>query len=76
MGTPTLADLIATTLATRGLSQRDLAREMGIAQQTVSKWVTGAADPRLSMIRGVAIALDLDPADLGRAIIGRTPARS
>lgn len=70
----TFADLLNDTLKDRGLSQRALGRELGVRQQTVSKWSRGTVVPRASMLRTIAETLGLDARELGAAIIGeRTP---
>ena len=38
-----------------GLSQRDLAEELGVRQQTVSEWETGLYRPRGASARVLAI---------------------
>lgn len=69
-----IPDLLDDALKDQGLSQRAFARELGIRQQTVSKWVRGAAVPRVLMLRRIAEVLGLDARELGTAIIGeRTP---
>lgn len=51
----------------QGLEQSDVARRLGVTQQTVSKWETGVTVPRAGRIAALASLLDLDPALLHRA---------
>ncbi|HVF76272.1 MAG TPA: helix-turn-helix transcriptional regulator [Acidimicrobiales bacterium] len=51
----------------QGLEQGDVARQLGVTQQTVSKWETGVTVPRASRIAALASLLELDPALLHRA---------
>jgi DNA-binding transcriptional regulator YiaG len=52
-----------------GLTQRELAEELGVRQQTVSEWETGAYQPRgasARLLRLVAERAGLDAYDAGR----------
>lgn len=72
----TFAELLNQSLRDRGLSQRAFARELGVRQQTVSKWSRGTASPRVVMLRRVAEILRFDSRQLGAALIGEsTPSR-
>lgn len=51
----------------QGLEQGDVARRLGVTQQTVSKWETGVTIPRAARIAALASLLDLDAALLHRA---------
>lgn len=51
-----------------GLTQRELANELGVRQQTVSEWETGAYQPRgasARLLRLVAERAGLDTYDAG-----------
>jgi transcriptional regulator with XRE-family HTH domain len=47
-----------------GLSQRELAALVGVAEITVRKWETGKRAPRLMRIKELAKALKCAPAQL------------
>ncbi len=49
-----------------GLGQEQLADELGVSQQTVSRWEKGLALPRPSRVSDLAALLDLDGAHLHR----------
>lgn len=55
-----LAELLSGALQKRGIRQTDLAKEMGLKQQAVSKWMTGETRPRPDMVPALAAALGLD----------------
>ncbi|MBI2710467.1 MAG: helix-turn-helix transcriptional regulator [Actinobacteria bacterium] len=68
--TPTpLGDLLRTALRVAGLSQTQLAKSVGVSQQTVSKWLTGETQPRPRLINSLAGALGVDPTDLSAALV-------
>lgn len=51
----------------QGLEQGDVARRLGVTQQTVSKWETGVTIPRAPRIAALASLLDIDAGLLHRA---------
>lgn len=48
----------------RGMSQIDLAEEIGVSKKTISNWECGARDPSTSQLHDIAKALHVAPADL------------
>lgn len=64
-----LADVLRGRREARGVEQGELARLVGVTQQTVSKWETGVTVPRPARIAALARALDLD-AGLLHALAG------
>jgi transcriptional regulator with XRE-family HTH domain len=48
----------------RGLRQWELACDLGVAPRHVSDWETGRVDPKLTTLRRLAAALDVDAARL------------
>ncbi len=48
---PWTAERIAALRATLGLSQAEMAEELGVRQQTVSEWETGRYAPRGASLR-------------------------
>jgi transcriptional regulator with XRE-family HTH domain len=61
---PALATRIRTARIAAGLSQREVARRLGVAAPSVHEWESGASRPRLSRIVGLADLLGLAVADL------------
>jgi transcriptional regulator with XRE-family HTH domain len=62
-----VGELLRSARQAAGLSQADLAKRVGSKQPVVSRWETGADEPRLSTLAGVlracglALALVVDP---------------
>jgi transcriptional regulator with XRE-family HTH domain len=60
--------LLGATLRSRreelGLGQDDVARKLGVSQQTVSRWENGDATPRPSRVLELAELFQLDPPQL------------
>lgn len=54
-----LGDKIRALRLQRGLSQRDLAALMNVAQATVHKWETGKAEPPISTLERLATVLEV-----------------
>lgn len=62
------AERVRRLRARLGLTQRELAEELGVRQQTVSEWETGAYRPRgasARLLRIVAERTGLDAYDAG-----------
>lgn len=60
------AGAVLRALSTQSVSQRELARRLGIRQQSVSGWLTGRARPSTDHLRAVLGALAIDWADVRR----------
>lgn len=58
---------IATARKLCGMTQRDLARVLGVTKLTVSRWERGVVTPRTNMLLDIADALScgLEPSDNG-----------
>lgn len=54
-----LGDLIKMGLAKQGLSQRALADQIGLSQQTVSAWIGGRFSPSVEQQSSLALILDI-----------------
>lgn len=52
--------MLRTARLTRGLSQQDLARKLGLHQRQISDLERASMDPRLSTVQNVARALDFE----------------
>lgn len=48
-------------LRRKGMSQADLADELGVTRAAVSAWVTGRAEPRPDKMRALAAVFDVEP---------------
>jgi DNA-binding transcriptional regulator YiaG len=51
MPEPWTAERIASLRAELGLTQAEMAEELGVRQQTVSEWETGRYEPRGASVR-------------------------
>ena len=47
-----------------GLSQTEIAKKIGIGQQTVSEYLHGKSPPALDTFANLCAVLDVDPAEL------------
>jgi transcriptional regulator with XRE-family HTH domain len=70
---PLLSEAIRLRREELGLDQSELAYRLGVGQQTVSRWETGAGLPRRDRLPQLASALELDPSHLLR-LAGFLPA--
>ena len=55
---------IKDALASKGWSQRRLAKESGLTEASISKYFSGQRSPSLLNIKALADALDLEPMEL------------
>jgi transcriptional regulator with XRE-family HTH domain len=62
-----LAKLLRSAREAAGLSQGDVAEQLGVSQGAVSMWETGQSRPALSRIRRIAEVLGVDDVELTRA---------
>lgn len=70
------ADRLRTELRAARLSQAALAEQLGVSQQTVSKWLTGETQPRVKLLPALAEALDMAPTELSAALVARAEPKS
>ncbi|MCU1499450.1 MAG: helix-turn-helix protein [Acidimicrobiales bacterium] len=57
-------------LVRHGLVQADLAKRVGVSQQTVSKWITGETLPRPKLVPLLEEAIGVESGELGRFLFG------
>ena len=63
---PTIGELISLSIEEKGMSQKQLASELGISPSRVSEYINGKAEPTLRIARSLCIVLGIAPA----AILG------
>ena len=63
---PTIGELISLSIEEKGMSQKQLANELGISPSRVSDYINGRAEPTLRIARALCLALGIAPA----AILG------
>jgi transcriptional regulator with XRE-family HTH domain len=61
-----LAQWLNATMASRGLSQADVAREVGVADVQVSRWRRGQVTPSVRYLQRIADTFDVPRATLDR----------
>ena len=63
---PTVAELIELSLEEKGMSQKQLAGEIGISPSRVNDYISGRSEPTLKIARSLCRVLNIPPA----AILG------
>ena len=59
---PTVADLIELSLEEKGMSQKQLAGEIGISPSCVNDYISGRSEPTLKIVRLLCRVLNIPPA--------------
>ncbi len=59
---PTIGDLIRLSIKERGMTQKQLASEIGVSPSRVSDYISGRAEPTLRIARAICIVLGISPA--------------
>lgn len=55
---------LAEAIKMSGLSQTEIARRLGVSQQTISHYVKGDKMPSLDTFSNLCVILDLEPAEI------------
>ena len=63
---PTIGELISLSIEEKGMSQKQLAAELGVSPSRVSEYINGKAEPTLRIARALCTVLGIAPA----AILG------
>lgn len=63
---PTIGELISLSIEEKGMSQKQLAFELGVSPSRVSEYINGKAEPTLRIARALCTVLGIAPA----AILG------
>lgn len=63
---PTIGELISLSIEEKGMTQKQLAKELGVSPSRVSDYITGRAEPTLRIARALCLILGIAPA----AILG------
>lgn len=63
---PTIGELISLSIEERGMTQKQLAQELGISPSRVSDYITGRAEPTLRIARALCVILGITPAAMLR----------
>lgn len=59
---PTVAELIELSLEEKGMSQKQLAGEIGISPSRVNDYISGRSEPTLKIARSLCRVLGISPA--------------
>lgn len=59
---PTVAELIELSIEEKGLTQKQLAGEVGVSQSRISDYLSGRAEPTLKIARVLCQVLNIPPA--------------
>lgn len=63
---PTIGELISLSIEERGMTQKQLAKELGVSPSRVSDYISGRSEPTLRIARALCIILGIAPS----AILG------
>lgn len=63
---PTIGELIRLSIEEKGITQKQLAKELGVSPSRVSDYISGRAEPTLRIARALCLMLGITPA----AILG------
>ncbi len=59
---PTVGELISLSIEEKGMTQKQLATELGISPSRVSDFISGRAEPSLRIARAICLVLGIAPA--------------
>ncbi|MCM1137023.1 MAG: helix-turn-helix transcriptional regulator [Muribaculum sp.] len=59
---PTIGDLISLSIEERGMTQKQLASEIGVSPSRVNDYISGRAEPTLRIARAICTVLGIAPA--------------
>ena len=62
IGKPTVSELIANGLQDKSMSQKELAKELGVSPSRISEYVSGKSEPSLKIAASICRLLDISPA--------------
>lgn len=63
---PTIGELISLSIEEKGMTQKQLAKELGVSPSRVSDYISGRSEPTLRIARALCIILGIAPS----AILG------
>lgn len=58
---PTIGELISLSIEEKGITQKQLAQELGVSPSRVSDYITGRAEPTLRIARALCVILGIAP---------------
>ena len=66
IGVPTVAELIELSLEEKGMTQRELANNIGVSPSRVNDYIAGRSEPTLKIARLICSVLNISPAQMLR----------
>ena len=58
---PTIGELISLSIEEKGMTQKELAKELGISPSRVSEYINGKSEPTLRIARALCTILGIAP---------------
>lgn len=58
---PTIGELISLAIEEKGMTQRQLAKELGVSPSRVNDYISGRAEPTLRIARAICLILGITP---------------
>lgn len=62
IGKPTVAELIELSLEEKGITQKELAGNIGVSPSRINDYIAGRSEPTLKIARSLCVALNISPA--------------
>lgn len=59
---PTIGELISLSIEEKGMTQKQLATELGVSPSRVNDYISGRAEPTLRIARAICLVLGITPA--------------
>ena len=59
---PTIGELISLSIEEKGMTQKQLAKGLGVSPSRVSDYISGRAEPTLRIARAICLILGISPA--------------
>lgn len=59
---PTIGELISLSIEEKGITQKQLAKELGVSPSRISDYISGRAEPTLRIARALCLILGIAPA--------------
>jgi HTH-type transcriptional regulator/antitoxin HigA len=63
---PTVAELVGLSLEEKGITQRELANNIGVSPSRINDYIAGRSEPTLKIARLLCMELDIAPAAMLR----------
>jgi HTH-type transcriptional regulator/antitoxin HigA len=61
---PTVSELIELSLEEKGITQRELARDIGVSPSRVNDYIAGRSEPTLKIARQLCLVLGISPSSM------------